>query len=165
MDQRIPAASSQKIIATMTELARCSKQHRIIVSGSKSLFHMFELHRRGFNRVVTAATCCLPRGRYDVGFVDWRLQQIKALECQLDWLVPLLAPASVLVIWLDANERTDHRKLGSMLAKAGFRVEAGTVCEHGHAVSARRRYASVLPPPVGNQSRSAKASIGFVRSL
>ena len=62
MNQHTPTAPDEKIIQTMIELARCSKLHRIIVAGSKSLFHMFELHRRGFNCVVTAATL-LPSAR------------------------------------------------------------------------------------------------------
>lgn len=142
MNRHTPMAASAKIIGPMIELARCSKQHRIIVAGSKDLNHMLELHRRGFNRVATAATCRRPRGRYDVGFVDWRLQQIKVLEPKLVWLAPLLAPTSVLVVWLDASERLDHRTLGSMLERLGFRVEAGTVCEHGVVISARRQDAS-----------------------
>ena len=60
-------ASSEKMIGTMIELVRCSKLHRIIVAGSKSLSHMFELHDRGYNRVVTAACYNLRRDGYDVG--------------------------------------------------------------------------------------------------
>jgi hypothetical protein len=142
MNQRASMASGEKIIETMIELARCSKLHRIIVAGSKSLHHMFELHGHGYNRVVTAACYGLRPGRYDVGFLDWRLQQIKTLEAKLSWLVPLLAPTSVVVIWLDTGERTEHRKLGSILERLGFRVEAGTCCEDGLAISARRRDAN-----------------------
>ena len=142
MNQHPPALASEKIIDTVIELARCSKPHRIVVAGSNGLYHMFALHRRGFNRVVTTATGGLPRGRYDVGVIDWRLHEIKALESQLVWLAPLLAPTSVLVIWLDASDRLDHQTLGSMLERQGFRVEVGTRCEHGFAVSARPRDAS-----------------------
>ena len=142
MNQSASAASGEKIIETMIELARCSKLHRIIVEGSKSLSHMFELRGRGYNRVVTAMCYSLRRGGYDVGFVDWRLQQIKEIEAKLSWLAPLLAPTSVLVVWLDASERVEHRKLGSILAKLGFRVEAGTLCEHGVAIAARRQDAN-----------------------
>ena len=142
MNQSARAASGEKIIETMIELARCSKLHRIIVAGSKSLSHMFELHDRGYNRVVTAACYSLRRGRYDVGFIDWRQQQVEALESKLDWLAPLLAPTSVLVIWLDAKERTEHRKLDQILARLAFRVEAGTCCEDGVAISAIRRDAT-----------------------
>lgn len=103
---------------------------------------MFELHGRGYNRVVTAACYNLRRGGYDVGLLDWRRQQIKALEAKLNGFAPLLAPTSVLVIWLDASERAEHRKLGSILAKLGFRVEAGTCDKDGFGISARRRDAS-----------------------
>jgi hypothetical protein len=142
MNQSAVTASGEKIIETMIELARCSKLHRIIVAGSKNLSHMFELHGRGYNRVVTAACYSLRRGGYDVGLLDWRLQQIKEIEAKLSWLSPLLAPTSVLVVWLDASERSEHQKLGSILAKLGFRVEAGTCCEDGFGISARRRGAS-----------------------
>jgi hypothetical protein len=34
----------------MIELARCTRLHRIVVAGANSRYHLFELHRRGFNR-------------------------------------------------------------------------------------------------------------------
>jgi hypothetical protein len=49
----IPAAG--RIIEPMIDLARCSKQQRIIVAGSKSAELMFDLHRRGYVRVATTA--------------------------------------------------------------------------------------------------------------
>lgn len=132
-----PTVSGERIIETMIELARCSNLHRIIVAGSKGPHQMFELHRRGYTRVATTATCGLPRGQYDVAFVE-QLQSIKALETTLDWLVHFLAPTSVLVIWIDTSESTDQRKLGSILERLGFQLEAGTRCEGGLAVAARR---------------------------
>ena len=101
MDTPESAASDERIIETMLELARCSKLHRIIVAGSRGPHQMFELHRRGYNRVATTATCGLPRGQYDVAFIEWQLHSIKALETTLDWLVHFLAPTSVLVVWID----------------------------------------------------------------
>lgn len=142
MKQIEPKTSGEKIIETMIELARCSKLHRIIVAGSKSLSHMFELRGRGYNRVVTAACYNLRRGGYDVGLLDWRRQQMKEIEAKLSWPAPLLAPTSVLVVWLDTSERAEHGKVGSILAKVGFRVEAGTCCKDGFGISARRRDAS-----------------------
>ena len=138
MDTLKPTTSGERIIATMIELARCSNLHRIIVAGSKGPHQMFELHRRGYNRVATTANCGLPRGQYDVALVEWQLHSIKALETTLDWLVHFLAPSSVLVIWIDASESTNQRKLGSILEKLGFRLEAGTRCEGGLAIAARR---------------------------
>jgi hypothetical protein len=93
-----PTASGERIIETMIELARCSKLHRIIVAGPMGPYHMFELHRRGYDRVATTTTCGLPRGQFDVALVDWRLQSIKALETTLDWLVHFLDRSAVLVI-------------------------------------------------------------------
>jgi hypothetical protein len=138
MNKPKPTASGERVVETMIELARCSKLHRIIVAGANGPHRMFELNRRGYDRVATTATCGLPAGQYDVAFVDWRLHSIKALETMLDWLVHFLAPASVLVIWIDTDECTDNRKLGSMLERLGFRVEVGTRCERGLAISARR---------------------------
>ena len=134
----LATASGERIIETMIELARCSKLHRIIVAGSKEPRLMFELHRRGYNRVATTATCGLPRGQCDVGFVDWQQQSIKVLKTSLDRVAHFLAPTSVLVIWIDSCESTDRRKLGSILERLGFRVEVGTQCERGLAISARR---------------------------
>ncbi len=136
--------ADEQIIQSMIELARCSKSHRIIVAGSKCFEHMSGLHRCGYMRVATTATCGLPRGQYDVAFVDWQLQSIKALEITLDWLLHFLASTSVLVIWIDSSKRTENQKLGPMLEKLGFRVEAGTRCEQGFVISARRRDATQM---------------------
>ena len=135
-------ASGERIIETMIELARCSKLHRIIVAGSKEPRLMFELHRRGYKRVATTATWGLPRGQCEVALVDWQQQSITVLKATLDRLAHFLAPASTLVIWIDSCESADRRKLGSILEGLGFRVEAGTQCEHGLAISARRRDAN-----------------------
>jgi hypothetical protein len=53
-------------------------------------------------------------------------------------LVPFLASTSVLAIWIDTHECSEQRKLRVILWRLGFRVEAGTRCEDGLAVSARR---------------------------
>jgi hypothetical protein len=131
--------SARQIVEPMIQLACCSKAHRIIVAGSKGRELMFELHRRGYTRVATTATCGFPRGQCNVALVDWRLQSITTLERTLGWLVHFLAPAAVLVIWVDSAERSGNRRLGSMLERLGFTIEAGTRCEQGFAVLARRR--------------------------
>jgi hypothetical protein len=131
-------AAGERIIEPMIELARCSKLDRIIVAGAKSAALMFELHRRGYARVVTTANCGLPAGQHDVALVDWRQRSIKALDTTLDWLVDFLSPAGVLVVWVDPQESAGNRKLRSMLERHGLVVEAGTVREHGSAVSAQR---------------------------
>jgi hypothetical protein len=132
----IPAR--ERVIDSMVELARCSKLHRIIVAGSTAPELMFALHRRGYVRIATTASCGLPHGQFGVALVDWQGRSIKALESTLDWLVQFLAASAVLVIWLDSPERTAEHKLESMLDRLGFHVEVGTLCEHGLAISARR---------------------------
>jgi len=130
--------ASERIIEPMIDLARCSKLKRIIVAGANSAALMFELHRRGYVRVATTANCGLPAGQYDVALVDWRQRSIKALDTTLDWLVDFLSPAGVLVVFVDPQEPAAHRKLRSALEKHGLIVEAGTVREHGSALSAQR---------------------------
>jgi hypothetical protein len=132
------APSASQIIEPMIQLACCSKSHRIIVAGSKCRKLVLELDRRGYGHVATTATCGLPRGQCNVALIDWRLGSITALEPTLGWLVHFLAPAAVLVTWIDSSERSGNRKLGSMLERLGFTIEAGTRCEHGFAFAARR---------------------------
>src|SRR5262245_2746546 len=121
--------TSERIVGTMIELARCSKGQRILVAGCNAPHRLFDLHRRGFNRVATTAICGLPCGQYDAAFVEWQASSIKALESTLDWLVHFLAPGGVLAIWVEPCAQTDHRKLVSALERLGFLVEAGTRCE------------------------------------
>jgi hypothetical protein len=132
----IPAG--QRILEPMLALARCSKLQRVIVAGSQSAELMFELHRRGHVRVATTANCGLPAGQYDVALVDWRQRSIKALETTLDWLVDFLSPAGLVVVWVDPQERAGNRRLRRALEAHGLTVEAGTIREHGSAVSAHR---------------------------
>ena len=130
--------TGERIIEPMIELARCSKLDRIIVAGANSAALMFELHRHGYVRVATTTNCGLPAGQYDVALVDWRGRSIKALDTTLDWLIDFLSPAGGLVVWIDPQEPAGNRKLRSLLEKHGLAIEAGTVQEHGSAVSAQR---------------------------
>ena len=136
--------SHERITESLVELARCSKHHRIIVAGSNSPELMFALHRHGYVRVATTTTCGLPHGQYDVALVDWQGRSIKSLETTLDWLVHFLGSPAVMAIWIDFQERAANRKLAAMLERVGFRVEVGTRCEQGLAVSARRRDATQI---------------------
>lgn len=128
----------ERIIEPMIGLARCSPLERIIVMGRDSGALMLELRRRGYVRVATGATCGRPARPYDAALIDWRQRPIKALETKLEWLVGFVAPTGVLVIWADPQSPAANRALRSALEKHGLAVEAGTVCEHGSAVSARR---------------------------
>jgi len=133
----IPAGD--RIIEPMIALACCSKQHRIVVAGSKGVELMLELHRRGYVRAAATANCGRPAGQYDVALVDWRRRTFKTLEIVLDWLVEFLSPAGVLVVWFDPQKPTANQTLRLSLERRGFVIEGGTVNECGCAVSARRR--------------------------
>jgi len=133
------------IVESMIALARCPKQQRIIVAGSNSAHLMFELHRQGYTRVVSTRHSGLPCGQSDVALIDWRGYSIKALETTLDWLVHFLTPAGVLVIWVDPQDRASNRKLRSVLENHDLLVEAGTIREHGSAMSARRSELNPMP--------------------
>jgi hypothetical protein len=65
---RVPSAGD-RIIEPMIALAGCSKQHRIVVAGSKGVELMLELHRRGYARAAATANCGHPAGQYDVALV------------------------------------------------------------------------------------------------
>lgn len=138
------AAPHESAVVPLIELARCSKHHRFLVAGSSSTELMVGLHRRGFTRVATTATCGLPQGQYDAGLIDWRTYSIKSLETTLYWLVHFLAPSAVLVILIDVPERTASRKLRSMLERLGFQVEVGTRYARGSIIAARRRDAAQM---------------------
>src|ERR1019366_7405444 len=72
--------AGDRIIEPMIALACCSKQHRIVVAGFKSVEVMLELHRRGYVRAAATANCGHPAGQYDVALVDWRRRTFKTLE-------------------------------------------------------------------------------------
>ena len=137
-----PAASDARIVEAMIDLAHCSTRHRIVVTGPHGPHQMFELLRRGYNRVATTSTCGLPCGQYDAAFVGSPLPSVKVLETTLDWLVHFLSPTGVLVLWIDQPLCPEQRKVRSILEKLGLHVEAGTRCGDGLALSARRREAN-----------------------
>ncbi len=128
----------------MLELARCSKKHRILISGSRSIELMFALQQRGYARAAASANCGKPKGQYDVALIDWRQRTLQSLETTLDWLLPFLAPAAVVVIWIDPRKQAVHQILRAALEKRGLAIEAGTVNDAGIAISARRRSAYPL---------------------
>lgn len=131
--------SGDRIVDPILALARCSKEHRILVAGSKAVELMFELHRRGFARAAATTNCGRPASQYDVALVDWRSRTSRALETTLDWLVEFLSPGSVLVVWVDAQKSSANQNLRDSLERRGFVVESGIDHDCGRAVSARRR--------------------------
>jgi len=140
----MPKTSENRILDTMIELSRCSRDDRIILAGAASSGRIVDWQRRGYRRVATTATCRLPDARYGVACIEWRHRSIKALEATLDWLVHFLSANAVLVIWTDAAISTapGRRELRGALERFGFAVDTGTRCENGFAISARRRAAA-----------------------
>ena len=133
------APSGEGSTESLVDLARCSRLHRIIVAGSNSPQTMFELHRRGYSRVGTTATCGLPHGQYDVALVDWRGRTIKALETTLCWLGIFWARRPS---WRSGSIPRNGLPTASLQLcwkSSASRIENGTRCENGLAVSARRR--------------------------
>jgi hypothetical protein len=131
--------AGDRIVEPMITLAGCSKQHRIVVAGSKAVELMLELHRRGYARAAATANGGHPAGQYAVALVDWRRRTFKSLEIALDWLVDFLSPSAVLVVWVDPHKATANDALRLSLERRGFVIEGGTVHDCGCAVSARRR--------------------------
>jgi hypothetical protein len=131
--------AGDRIVEPMIALACCSKQHRIVVAGSKGVELTLELHRGGHIRAAATANCGHPAGQYDVALVDWRRRTFKTLEPALDWLVDFLSPAGVLVVWVDSQKAAANETLRLSLERRGFVIESGTIHKCGCAVSARRR--------------------------
>jgi hypothetical protein len=131
--------SIDRSIDAVIELAGCSAEDRILLAGVMEPRRILDWRSRGYHRVATLATCRLPRGQYNVAFVEWRQHSIKALEATLDWLVYFLSRRGVLVIWIDgADVAPLHREIRTMIDRLGFRVETGRRTGNGFTVSARR---------------------------
>jgi hypothetical protein len=135
--------SDERIVDTMIGLACAAKSHRIILAGSNSFEMFVDLHRRGYLRVTTTRICHVPCGQHDVAFITWPGSSFGVLEATLDRLVHFLSAAGVLVMWIGPRQMSG-RALRVALKKFGFRIEAGTRCEGGVAISARRIEASPL---------------------
>jgi hypothetical protein len=127
-----------RVVEPMIALARCTPLHRIIVAGAKSIELVFELQRRGFARAASTANCGRPAGQYDAALIDWRRRTFRDLQQMLDWVVDFIAPAGVLVVWVDPQKPVAMEALRTALMRRGLFVESATVRVDGYAVSARR---------------------------
>src|SRR5450756_1827166 len=119
--------AGDRIIEPMIALAHCSKQHRIVVAGSKGVELMLELKRCGYARTAATSNCGHPAGQYDVALVDWRRRTFKTLEVALDRLVGFLGPSGMLVVWVDPQKAAASESLRRVVESRGFVIEAGTV--------------------------------------
>ena len=139
MNQSNLTPVDHRILGKMIALSSCSKLHRILIAGSKSVELMLELERGGYGHVAATANCGRPAQQYDVVFVDWRRRTLSALEATLDWLTDCVSPEGVLVVWADPQNPTARDNLRHAIESRRFVVEAASVGEDGSAISARRR--------------------------
>ena len=130
--------SDERIVDAFVQLTFATKLQRMIVTGPECAQTLLELHRRGYLRVTTTKLCGISCGQFDVALVAWRENSAKALETTLDGVVGFLSAGGVFVVWSAARERTFNQALRLALAKRGFRIESGTICENGVVISARR---------------------------
>ena len=129
--------SREHVIDTMIEITCLARKHRVIVAGTDHLDVYLTLHRRGFERAATTATCRIPCGQHDVGLlVGWR--SMLMLEGTISQLVHFLHPAGVLAVWLDSQDRARSGEIRLLLERWGFRLEAATCCDAGFVLAARR---------------------------
>jgi hypothetical protein len=129
----------RRILEPMIALAQCSKLHRIIVAGEKSIELMFELERWGYAHAASTANCGRPAEQYEVMLIDWRRRTFRSLETTLDWLVDFLHPDGIVVVWTDRQKAQARECVSAALEERGLNIKATTVRADGWLISARRR--------------------------
>ena len=130
-------ADQEQVVDTMIALTRLSNLHRAIVAGSDSMSLYLSLRRRGFLRAATPATCPLPRRQHAVGLIAGE-NSLTGIEAALAQVSPFLSSSAAIAILIRSHEGELCLKIRKRLEQMGFRIEAGTVREHGSAVSAQR---------------------------
>lgn len=135
----VDEAPIRRISENLTVLAGVTPSMRILVAGPRSAIVFKELCRRRCARVVaTAAYGGWANRQYDIGIVPWYRAPLDGLDVTLKWLVRSIHRQGAVAIWVGLNEDKTDRILRTMLARAGLRIEVGTLCENGIAVVARR---------------------------
>jgi hypothetical protein len=137
----LQTSPGDRIIDPMLALASCSTRQRIVITGSKSMELMFDLHRRGYLLAAAAGNCGRPSGQYDVALVDWRRRTLRSLETTIDWLMDFLNLRAVLVIWVDAQKPPANEKLRAAVERRGFVIVHCATHECGSAFAAKRSQA------------------------
>jgi hypothetical protein len=130
-------ASEDRILDPMIGLARCTKQDRIVIAGSKALELMLQLQHRGFLRTAATANCGHAAGQYDVALVDWRRRTAKSLEPTIEWIIRDLRPNGKLIVWVDPQKQTANLSLRALLERRGCAIESDTVHDCGCGLAAR----------------------------
>jgi hypothetical protein len=138
MVQPHSVSNREQVVDTMIELTRLSNLHRVIVAGSDSLELYLALRRRGFIRVVTTATCRIPKGQHAVGLITGQ-NSLQAIESALAQISPFLSTSATVAVLIDSRESGISLKIRTRLEQMGFRIEAGVRCQRGLVLSAYRQ--------------------------
>ena len=138
MVQPHSVSNREQVVDTMIELTRLSNLHRVIVAGSDSLELYLALRRRGFIRVVTTATCRIPKGQHAVGLITGQ-NSLQAIESALAPISPFLSTSATVAVLIDSRESGICLKIRTRLEQMGFRIEAGVRCQQGLVLSAYRQ--------------------------
>lgn len=140
MDQAYSISNRERreqVVDTMIGLTRLSNLHRAIVAGSKSLELYLALHRRGYIRVATIATCRIAKRQHTVGLIASQ-DSPAASEAALAEISPFLSASATIAVLIDSRERSACLKIRARLQEMGFRIEAGVRCPQGLVLSAHR---------------------------
>src|SRR5262245_39667216 len=105
---RVP--SCPRIMESMIELTGLAKTSRVIVEGSEKIHIYLDLHRRGYARAVTTATCRIPCGKHDAALVAGH-HSTQALEDMLVRIVHFLNAAAVLAVWVSSSGNGRSEKI------------------------------------------------------
>lgn len=131
-------SSDLQAVDVMVQLTHAAVSHRVMVAGPKTFDLYLDLVERGFRRVATTTTCRIPCGQHDLAFIAGH-HSVQALEPALARLVPFLSARAIIAVRIEAHENRLGGKVQLLLERLGFRIEAGSRCEHGFVLSARRR--------------------------
>jgi len=114
----------------MVQLTRAAVSQRVIVAGLDAFDLYLDLIDRGFSRISTTTTCRIPCAQHDIAFIAGQ-PSAQALEAVLSRLVPFLSARAIVAVRIDAGDNRLGGKVQLLLERLGFRIEAGSRCEHG----------------------------------
>jgi hypothetical protein len=131
------AATRERMVDTMIDLARVATSHRVIAAGADGVRMHRALYRRGFARCATAGTCGLPGGQYSAAFIAGD-RSYQALEASLVRVSQFLNATATIVVSIESGENGLSLRVRAKLERLGFRVEAGVRCQQAFLLSAYR---------------------------
>jgi hypothetical protein len=138
MTQPPSVADSEQVVDTMISLTRLSNAHRTVIAGNDSLRLYVSLKRRGFIRLVTPATCNIPRKQHSVGLISGQ-NGPTTIEAALTQISPFLSDCAAIAILIDSSDGGLGLKVRKKLDQMAFQIEAGVRCHEGLVLSAYRQ--------------------------